>query len=136
VKGLTISTFGGNPVAATAARAVLEYIEEQRLLANTAETGAYLRDRLLELQAKHPAIGDVRGMGLMQALELVEDRATKQPAPGLALQVMENARENRLLVGRGGLLGNVLRVTPPMNVGRADVDEFAARLDRSFAALG
>lgn len=134
LKGVTISTFGGNPVATTAARAVLDFIEEENLLANAAETGAYLREKLLELQEKHHTIGDVRGMGLMQALELVEDRQTKEPAPGRTARVMEAARENRLLIGKGGLHGNCLRVSPPMNISRADVDEFAARLDRSFEA--
>jgi 4-aminobutyrate aminotransferase-like enzyme len=132
LKGLTISTFGGNPVATTAARAVLDFIEQENLLANASETGAYMREKLLELQEKHQEIGDVRGMGLMQALELVEDRQTKEPSPGRTTRVMEAARENRLLIGKGGLNGNCLRISPPLNINRADVDEFAARLDRSF----
>ncbi len=133
VKGLTISTFGGNPVVATAAKAVIDFIDENALLANAAETGAYLRERLLELQQKHAIIGDVRGMGLMQAIELVEDRGTKTPARAAAALVLEAARENRLLVGKGGLDGNVIRISPPLNIGRADVDEFARLLDASFA---
>src|SRR3954470_2461043 len=80
VKGLTISTFGGNPVTTTQAKAVIDYIEEQNLMANCAETGAYLRGKLEELKDKHEIIGDVRGMGLMQAIELVEDRETRTPA--------------------------------------------------------
>src|SRR5580704_5652470 len=75
--GLTISTFGGNPVTTTAAKAVLDLIDEENLLANAEETGAYLRGKLEELQVKHKVVGDVRGMGLMQAIELVEDRQTK-----------------------------------------------------------
>jgi 4-aminobutyrate aminotransferase len=134
VKGLTISTFGGNPVAATAGKAVIDFIEEQNLLANCAETGAYLRAGLEELQHKHPLIGDVRGMGLLQALELVDDRQTKAPATAATVRVMEAARRNRLLIGRGGLNGNVLRISPPMNISKADVDEFLRRLDASFAA--
>ncbi len=134
VKGLTISTFGGNPVAATAGKAVIEFIEEQNLLANCAETGAYLRAGLEELQNKHGLIGDVRGMGLLQALELVDDRQTKAPATAATLRVMEAARRNRLLIGRGGLNGNVLRISPPMNISKSDVDEFLRRLDASFAA--
>jgi 4-aminobutyrate aminotransferase-like enzyme len=134
VKGLTISTFGGNPVAATAGKAVIDFIEEQNLLANCAETGAYLRAGLEELQNKHALIGDVRGMGLLQALELVDDRQTKAPATAATLRVMEAARRNRLLIGRGGLNGNVLRISPPMNISKSDVDEFLRRLDASFAA--
>lgn len=132
VRGLTISTFGGNPVSATAANAVIDFIEDHELLRNAAETGAYLRGRLEEMKEKHPAIGEVRGMGLMQGVELVEDRATKAPAGGLAAQVMESAREGGLLMGKSGIHGNVLRITPPLNIGRADVDEFARLLDRSL----
>ena len=134
VKGLTISTFGGNPVTATAAKAVIDFIEEQNLLANCTETGAYLRAKLDELKDKHDMIGEVRGMGLMQAVELVEDRQTKAPATAQTAMVMEAARENGLLIGKGGMFGNVLRVTPPMNVGRADVDRFIEVLDKSLAA--
>jgi 4-aminobutyrate aminotransferase-like enzyme len=134
VKGLSISTFGGNPVAATAGKAVIDFIEEQNLLVNCAETGAYLRAGLEELQHKHPLIGDVRGMGLLQALELVDDRETKAPATAATLRIMEAARRNRLLIGRGGLNGNVLRISPPMNISKTDVDEFIRRLDASFTA--
>jgi len=132
LRGITISTFGGNPVAATAAMAVIDFIEEQNLLANAAEVGAYLRERLLELREKHPLIGDVRGMGLMQALELVQDRRTKAPAPGAVVQLMEATRENGLLVGKGGLYNNVIRISPPLNISRSDVDEFVRLLDVSF----
>jgi 4-aminobutyrate aminotransferase-like enzyme len=132
MKGVTISTFGGNPVVTTAAKAVIDYIEDQNLLRNTEETGAYLRGKLIDLQDKHPLIGDVRGMGLLLALELVENRKTKVPATAATAQLLEAARENRIMVGRGGLNGNVLRLSPPMNIGRADVDEFILRLDASF----
>jgi 4-aminobutyrate aminotransferase-like enzyme len=135
VKGLTISTFGGNPVTATQAKAVIDFIEEQNLMRNCEETGAYLRGRLEELQRKHEIIGDVRGMGLMQAIELVEDRQSKTPAVAQTAAVMEAARQNRLLIGKGGMFGNVIRVTPPMNVGRADVDQFIELLDASLVAV-
>jgi 4-aminobutyrate aminotransferase len=132
VKGVTISTFGGNPVVTTAALAVLEFIEEQNLLRNTEEVGAYMKGKLLDLKDKHAIIGDVRGMGLLLALELVEDRRTKAPATAATLQLMEATRENRIIVGRGGLYGNVIRLSPPMNIGRGDVDEFISRLDASL----
>src|SRR6185295_4123144 len=99
------STFGGSPVPTTAAHAVIDYIEEENLLVNTAEVGAYMRGKLLELQGKHSLIGDVRGMGLLLAMELVEDRTLKTPAPQQTLAVMEACRENRILVGKGGLYG-------------------------------
>lgn len=135
MKGISISTFGGNPVVTTAAKAVIEYIEEENLLRNTEEVGAYLRGKLLTLQDKYPLIGDVRGMGLLQALELVEDRATKAPATALTLQLMDAARDNGVMFGRGGLYGNVIRFSPPMNVSRDDVDEFIRRLDAGFCGV-
>jgi len=135
VKGLTISTFGGNPVTATAAKAVIDFIDDQKLLINAAEAGAYLRGRLEEMKAKHPLIGDVRGMGLMQAMELVEDRESREPAPSACAAVMEAARENRLLIGKGGTYGNVIRVTPPLNIAKSDVDEFALRLEASLSRV-
>src|SRR6185312_10053469 len=121
MKGVTISTFGGNPVVTTAAKAVIDFIEEQRLLSNTEEIGGYLRGKLIDLKDKHPLIGDVRGMGLLQAVELVEDRKTKAPATAATAHLLEAARENRIMVGRGGLYGNVIRFSPPMNIGRSDV---------------
>jgi 4-aminobutyrate aminotransferase len=136
VQGLTISTFGGNPVTTTQAKAVIDFIEEQNLMRNCAETGAYLRGRLEELQLKHEIIGDVRGMGLMQAIELVEDRERKTPATAQTVAILEAARRRRLLMGKGGMFGNVLRVTPPMNIGRADVDHFIEMLDASLVACG
>jgi 4-aminobutyrate aminotransferase len=136
LKGVTLSTFGGNPVTATAAKAVIDFIEEQKLMDNCTTTGAYLRARLEELKDKHEIIGDVRGMGLMQAIELVEDRKTKAPATAQSALLMEAARENRILMGKGGLYGNVLRVTPPMNIGRSDVDQFITALDKSLTACG
>jgi len=132
VKGMTISTFGGNPVTTTAAKAVLDLIEGENLLANAAETGAYLRGKLEELQTKHALIGDVRGMGLMQAIELVEDRQTKAPAARATGELMEAARRNGLLLGKGGMYGNCIRISPPLNVAKSDVDEFARLLDVSL----
>jgi 4-aminobutyrate aminotransferase len=135
LKGLTISTFGGNPISTTAAKAVIDLIEEQKLAVNAADTGAYLRSSLEELQGEHSLIGEVRGMGLMQGVELVEDRKSKTPAVKQTLRIMEAARDNRILIGRGGLYGNVLRISPPMNIQRSDVDEFIRRLDASFRSL-
>ncbi len=135
MKGLTISTFGGNPVTTTAAKAVLDLIEQENLAANAADVGGYLRAGLEELQSKHAIIGDVRGMGLMLGVELVEDRKSKAPATQATLRLMEAARENRILLGRGGLNGNVLRISPPLNIGKSDVDDFIRQLDLSFTAV-
>src|SRR5581483_4624417 len=133
VSGLTLSTFGGNPVTATAAKAVIDFIEEHNLRANSAETGAYLRSGLEELKNKHEIIGEVRGMGLLQAIELVQDRKSKTPAAAEAAMLHEAARENRVIIGKGGMYGNVIRISPPMNIGRSDVDQFIEVLDRSLA---
>ena len=134
-QGLTISTFGGNPVTTVAARAVIEIIEEENLRENTFVVGGYFRQRLEELQARHPLIGDVRGMGMMQAIELVRDRNTKEPAPAETNQLMERARDNGLLIGKGGLFGNVIRMAPPMNIAKADVDEGIRLLDKSLSEI-
>src|SRR6476620_10935746 len=134
-QGMTISTFGGNPVTSVTARAVIDIIEEDDLRTNAAVVGDYFRKKLEELQVKHAIIGDVRGMGLMQALELVEDRETKKPASAGTNAMMEEARKRGLLVGKGGFYGNVIRMSPPLNIGKTDVDEAARILDESFAAL-
>src|SRR5271154_835888 len=133
LKGASISTFGGNPIATTAAKAVIDFIEEQNLSINAAEVGAYFRDKLFELQSKHSLIGEVRGMGLLLAMELVEDRKTKKPAAAATAALMEATRENRILLGKGGFYGNVLRISPPLNISKTDVDNFVLQLDRSFA---
>lgn len=132
----TISTFGGNPISSEAACAVLDFIEEHGLRARTGENGAYLRAGLLALQAKHALIGEVRGMGLLQALELVTDRGSRTPAPAETNAVLEAARQQGLLIGKGGLHGNCLRLSPPMNIGRSDIGEFLLRLDRAFETIG
>jgi 4-aminobutyrate aminotransferase-like enzyme len=134
-QGLNISTFGGNPVTSVAAKATIDFIEEENLLENAHTVGSYFRGKLEELQMKHALIGEVRGMGLMQALELVKDRKTKEPAPEATSQVMERARGNGLLIGKGGLFGNVLRLSPMLNISKADVEEGIRLLDKSFTEV-
>ena len=134
-KGMTISTFGGNPVTAVAARATIEVIEEEKLLENAESVGGYFRQKLDELKEKHALIGDVRGMGLMQGLELVKDRKTKEPAPEATNQFMERCRSNGLLIGKGGLYGNVIRLSPPLNIRRSDVDEAVGLMDKSLSEV-
>jgi 4-aminobutyrate aminotransferase len=135
VKKLTISTFGGGPIPTAAAKAVIDLIEEEDLAGNAATVGAHLRAGLEGLKEKYPLIGDVRGMGLMQAIELVQDRSSKIPATAETVQLMEAARENRLLIGRGGLNGNVIRISPPLNISAGDVDTFIRTLDASLAQV-
>jgi 4-aminobutyrate aminotransferase-like enzyme len=134
-QGLNIATFGGNPVTSVAARAVIEVIEEENLRENTFVVGGYFRKKLEELQQKYPLIGEVRGMGMMQALELVRDRQTKEPAAAETNQMLERTRANGLLVGKGGMYANVIRMAPAMNISKADVDEGIRLLDTSFSEV-
>jgi len=136
---LTISTFGGNPISVTAANATISVIEKHDLRRNAEVQGKRLRDGLERLKAKYPrTIGDVRGMGLMQGVEMVEDE-TKQdrtPAPKKVNAFFEETKKRGLLIGKGGLYGNVLRITPPLTVGAAEIDEALGKMDESLAAMG
>src|SRR5579862_3753822 len=134
-QGLTISTFGGNPVTSVAAKATIEFIEEEKLLENADTVGNYFRGKLDELQQKYSVIGDVRGKGLMLALEMVKDRQTKEPAPEATTELLERTRDHGLLIGKGGLYGNVIRLSPMLNIGKADVDEAVSILDMSFGEI-
>lgn len=134
-KGLQISTFGGNPVTSVAAKATIDLIEEDRLMDNAEVVGSYFRQGLESLKDKHDLIGDVRGMGLMQALEFVKDRKTKEVAPQETTQFMEECRNRGLLVGKGGLYGNVIRMSPPLNIAKADVDEAIRIMDQALSAV-
>jgi 4-aminobutyrate aminotransferase len=134
-QGMTISTFGGNPVTSVAARATIQVIEEENLLENSHTMGKYFREKLEGLKEKHTLIGDVRGMGLMQGLELVKDRQTKEPAPEAAAQLLERTRAHGLLIGKGGLYGNVIRLSPMLNIGKADIHEAIRILDAAFSEV-
>ena len=134
VKGLSISTFGGNPVTCAAALATLEVIESEDLVANAAHRGRQLREGLEALREKYPIMGEVRGMGLMQAIEMVGP--DKAPSPEAVGRLFELTKRNGLLIGKGGLMGNVVRITPALNVTGDQVDEALARLDRSMAQMG
>jgi 4-aminobutyrate aminotransferase len=133
--GLTFSTFGGNPVSMAAALAVIRIIEEDDLKRNAAEVGAYFRERLEGLKEKYSVIGDVRGMGLMQALELVKDRETKEPDPQSVLKVFEETRRRSVLIGKGGLYGNVIRTGLMLNSTKDTVNELIEALDAAFATV-
>ena len=132
--GLTFATFGGNPVSTTAALAVIKLIEEEDLRTNCRIVGDYLREKFEELKEKYPIIGDVRGRGLMQAIELVKNRETKEPAPEAVLKVFEETRRRGVLIGKGGLYGNVIRTGMMLNSTKDNVDELVAALDAGFAS--
>jgi 4-aminobutyrate aminotransferase-like enzyme len=139
LKALTISTFGGNPISCTAALATLEYLEQHRLVENAARTGGLLREGLERLKRKYPRLlGDVRGMGLMQGVEFVADETAhdRTPNPQALTRLFEETKKRGLLIGRGGLYGNVARIAPPLVVSETEVDEAVTLLDGSLAAMG
>ncbi len=139
LKALTISTFGGNPVSTAAANATIQIIEEEDLVGNAGRMGALLRGGLEELKARFPhSVGDVRGMGLMQAIEMVVDEVARDrtPDPAMTNRVFEAARERGLLIGKGGLYGNTFRIAPALNVTAPDVSEALSILHDSLAAAG
>jgi len=133
--GMTFATFGGNPVSSAAALAVIKLIEEEDLRTNARVVGDYFRGRLEELKEKYPIIGDVRGMGLMQGVELVKDRETKEPAPEAVVKVFEETKRQGVLIGKGGLYGNVIRTGMMLNSTTDHVDELIAALDKGFATV-
>jgi alanine-glyoxylate transaminase / (R)-3-amino-2-methylpropionate-pyruvate transaminase len=130
------NTYGGNPVSMAAGLAVLDVIDEDGLQENSRVVGGRFKAGLERLQRAHPLIGDVRGMGLMLGVELVRDRATKEPAKQETLDVLEAMRESSAMIGKGGLDGNVLRIKPPMCITAADVDFALDALDGALAAVG
>ncbi|TDI83651.1 MAG: aspartate aminotransferase family protein [Caldithrix sp.] len=130
-KAKTITTFGGNPITMAATQATLEVMKRENTPARSAERGRQLRAGLDALYAEHEWIGEVRGMGLMQALELVEDRKTKKPSPEKTKALLEAAKEEKLLIGIGGLNNNVIRMGPSMLVTEAEVDDALERLRRA-----
>lgn len=130
------NTYGGNPVSMAAGLAVLEVIEEEGLQRNASTVGGRLKTGLRELATRLPLIGDVRGMGLMLGVELVKDRGTKEPAKEAAMAVMERLREQGILVGKGGLYGNVLRIKPPMCLTKTDADFMVDCMDEVLEIVG
>lgn len=134
---LTISTFGGNPMSSAAANATLGVIEGENLVGNAAAMGERLVDGLRALQKRYRIIGDVRGKGLMLGVELVADEPAGDRTPNAAatVQLFEETVKRGLLIGKGGLGGNVLRIAPPLTVGPDEVDEALSTLDESFAAM-
>jgi alanine-glyoxylate transaminase/(R)-3-amino-2-methylpropionate-pyruvate transaminase len=130
---LHFNTFGGNPISMTQGLATLEVIDEENIQQNALAVGTHLKEGLLALQDKHSLIGEVRGLGLMLGVELVRDRRTKEPADTEAADVMERMKDRQVLIGKGGLFGNTLRIKPPMCITKDDADYLVAMLDESLA---
>lgn len=126
------NTYGASPMACAAGRAVLKVIDDERLQDNARHVGAALRAALLQLHARHPIIGEVRGRGLMQAIELVTDRQSKAPATPETAEIFERTRQHGLIVSKSGAHRNILRLVPPMCLQLADVEQVAQALERCF----
>lgn len=132
---LLFHTYGANPVACSAARAVLNVIKQDDMIANAKTVGAALNEGLKQLQTRYDIIGDVRGRGFMQAIELVKDRDTKEPAPDHTAYVFERTREHGLILSKSGTFKNVLRMVPPLCLQMEDIQPVLDALDRSFSDL-
>ncbi|MGF1470733.1 MAG: aspartate aminotransferase family protein [Rubrobacteraceae bacterium] len=130
---LHISTFGGNPVVSAGALANIEYILENELQRNADEVGEYLKDRLIEMANSSPLVGEVRGRGLMLALEMVGPAG--EPNPDAAARFMAACRERGVLVGKGGLGANALRISPPLTITREAAQQAADVFEEALAGL-
>jgi len=130
------NTYGGHPVIMAAGKAVVEIIEKEKLLDNTHTTGTYFKKGLLNLKQEFKdLVGDVRGKGLMIGIEIVSDGKLKTPSAPLAVKVFEECKNKGLLIGKGGLHGNILRIQPVLCITQKDVD-FALSVFRSvFASI-
>jgi 4-aminobutyrate aminotransferase len=131
---LHLSTFGGNHVSTAGALASLEYILDNDLQSNAHEVGSYLKDRLLGMAEEHPVIGEVRGRGLMLGMELVG--SGKEPDPEAAVRFLEACRRRGVLVGKGGIKANTIRVSPPLIVTRETAKEAADIFEEALAEIG
>lgn len=127
-----ISTFGGNPLVATVAMANLDYLIGENLQQRSHDIGMVLRNRLDPMADRYGVVGEVRGKGLMIGIELVSNSVTKRPSPEAASRVLEVCRSKGVLVGKGGLYGNVLRVTPPLVATAEEADRAADALEEGF----
>jgi alanine-glyoxylate transaminase / (R)-3-amino-2-methylpropionate-pyruvate transaminase len=132
---LHYNTFGGAPGSMAAAHAVLDVYQQEKLALNAEEVGNHLFAKLGKLESRSPWIGDVRGKGLMVGIELVKDKKTKEPAPEAAVKVLDLCKDAGLLIGKGGMAGNVLRIKPPLIITKKDAEFMADVLEDALKAL-
>jgi alanine-glyoxylate transaminase/(R)-3-amino-2-methylpropionate-pyruvate transaminase len=130
------NTYGGNPISMTQGLATLEVIDAEGIQKNAKEVGGHLLKKLHELQERHKLIGEVRGLGLMIGVELVRDRKTKEPANTETVDVLELCKERGLIIGKGGLFGNTLRIKPPMCITKDDANFLIDVLDEVLTEIG
>ena len=131
----SFATFGGNPLSCAAAIAVLDIIQENNYLQRAMEHGTYLKKLLEALKDEHKIVGEVRGQGMMLGIELVRNQTTKEPATHEMLQVMELCKNEGLLIGKGGIDGNSIRIQPPLELTREQMDQAYQILDKAFTIV-
>jgi adenosylmethionine-8-amino-7-oxononanoate aminotransferase len=134
-----VNTYGGHPVSAAVAVRNIEILQAEKLTERAAETGAYFLDALRTLMKKHASVGDVRGKGLLIGVELVKDRASKEPVDAQVITAISDfCRDNGVLVGRAGggrRYGNTITMCPPLVITRAECDRIVETLDRAFSTV-
>ncbi len=138
LKKNTISTFGGNPLSCAAAKATINIIERDNLASNSEEMGNHLFEGLKKIQGNHKGLmGDIRGKGLMVGVELVVDETSQDRTPNTKAvdQLLEETKKRGLLIGRGGLYGNCVRITPSLNISKDEIDEALNILNESFDSI-
>jgi len=135
VAGGVGGTFVGNPVAQAAALAVLDIFDEEQLVERSRRIGETIRGRMLAWQERFPAIGDVRGLGAMLAIELVEDRATKAPSPALATRITAEAAQRGVLLLKAGVHSNCIRVLCPLTIDDRELDEALGAWEEALEAV-
>lgn len=129
-----INTFGGNPVSSATALAVIDVIQEEKLQENSRVIGEYLVEGLKELQKSFPIIGDIRGKGLMLGIEIA-DPETKAQMPAECAKIVEVAKDNKVIIGKGGLWGNTIRLKPPMTVTKEDADRCLGAMRKALESV-
>jgi 4-aminobutyrate aminotransferase-like enzyme len=134
-RNMYFNTFAGNPVSAAVGAAVLDVLEDERLVENARVVGDYTLARLAKLAERHAIIGDVRGAGLFFAVELVSDRGSKTPAPAQTKRVVNRMRELGVLISRIGMHDNILKIRPPMPFSKQHADLLVDRLNEALASL-
>ncbi len=134
-RGEMSSTVGGNPLCSAAVSAILDAMDEDKLVENSARMGQTIMKRLKAMQEKSPYLGDVRGRGLVMGMELVLDKKTKEPGTKLMKQLIDTCAQNGLLIGSVGIWGSVVRVAPPLCITEAEAMESCDIMEKSLSSL-
>jgi 4-aminobutyrate aminotransferase-like enzyme len=132
---LFFNTFGSDPYQTMQAKVTLEVIREEKLMENAKAMGTYLQEGIKNLMKNHSLIGEVRGRGLLMGFELVKDRESKEHAIAETVNLMEKCREKGLLVGKGGLFGNVIRIAPSLSINQKQCDRVLKVIDECLTEM-